>query len=343
MLKARKAPLVFDVEQFSEETKKDIAAWITLSARGDQTYPTTGYNENGSPFMLIHTLEGVMRVEDGDFVIRDVDGDFHPCKPDIFHKTYSVSNGNEFAKMARAKKHLDCMCDKAKAVLDSGFGSKTGENPKVYRDKLQFANTCSEAIDTVMCLKNFLNMIEDHEYESWTGEEILRIMRGYGVTAFDADFEKTLNALSKQVYCTDCENFKMSSPSEFDLGTPDCKFKDVCELRNFVDSMPKSVRPHYEERKTLSVEPLQLAEWLKVAGWEQLGQKRKDVLVFQKEMFGFNLVQIDLPVDKKLSDYKEAFLKALSTAALHSAMSVTDICEEICSDENYQLISPSVL
>jgi hypothetical protein len=36
----------------------------------------------------IHTLEGVMRGEVGDWIIRGVKGEFYPCKPDIFAMTY---------------------------------------------------------------------------------------------------------------------------------------------------------------------------------------------------------------------------------------------------------------
>ena len=36
----------------------------------------------------IDTLEGDMILTDGDYIIRGVAGEFYPCKPDIFHKTY---------------------------------------------------------------------------------------------------------------------------------------------------------------------------------------------------------------------------------------------------------------
>ena len=36
----------------------------------------------------IKTLEGRMRVNIGDYVIRGVQGEFYPCKPDIFAATY---------------------------------------------------------------------------------------------------------------------------------------------------------------------------------------------------------------------------------------------------------------
>lgn len=39
--------------------------------------------------MLIATLEGVMRVSYGDYVVRGVAGEFYPCKPDVFHAKYA--------------------------------------------------------------------------------------------------------------------------------------------------------------------------------------------------------------------------------------------------------------
>lgn len=36
----------------------------------------------------VQTLEGDMKISIGDFVIEGVNGEFYPCKPDIFEKTY---------------------------------------------------------------------------------------------------------------------------------------------------------------------------------------------------------------------------------------------------------------
>lgn len=38
--------------------------------------------------MWIKTLEGIMTASYGDWVIKGVNGEFYPCKPDIFEKTY---------------------------------------------------------------------------------------------------------------------------------------------------------------------------------------------------------------------------------------------------------------
>lgn len=38
--------------------------------------------------LAIRTLEGTMKVSVGDWVIRGVQGEYYPCKPDIFAATY---------------------------------------------------------------------------------------------------------------------------------------------------------------------------------------------------------------------------------------------------------------
>ena len=38
------------------------------------------------PFIV--TLEGRMKIKIGDWIIKGVNGEFYPCKPDIFEKTY---------------------------------------------------------------------------------------------------------------------------------------------------------------------------------------------------------------------------------------------------------------
>lgn len=50
-----------------------------------------GDDDNGIPPSVdcsIETLEGVMIANVGDYIIKGVNGEFYPCKPDIFEKTY---------------------------------------------------------------------------------------------------------------------------------------------------------------------------------------------------------------------------------------------------------------
>lgn len=39
----------------------------------------------------IDTLEGAMTVSPGDWVVKGVEGEFYPVKPEIFAKTYEVA------------------------------------------------------------------------------------------------------------------------------------------------------------------------------------------------------------------------------------------------------------
>lgn len=38
--------------------------------------------------MIIATLEGDMKADEGDFIIKGIKGEIYPCKPDIFALTY---------------------------------------------------------------------------------------------------------------------------------------------------------------------------------------------------------------------------------------------------------------
>ena len=40
--------------------------------------------------MVIHTLEGDMTAQIGDWIITGLRGDQYPCKPDIFEKSYEL-------------------------------------------------------------------------------------------------------------------------------------------------------------------------------------------------------------------------------------------------------------
>ena len=45
---------------------------------------------DGTWVCVIHTLEGEMIARPGDWIIRGVQGEFYPCKPDIFEQTYDT-------------------------------------------------------------------------------------------------------------------------------------------------------------------------------------------------------------------------------------------------------------
>lgn len=58
-------------------------------AEGDDAKPDKGiYIDPATGNLMIRTLEGDMRAEYGDWIIKGVAGEFYPCKPDIFEQTY---------------------------------------------------------------------------------------------------------------------------------------------------------------------------------------------------------------------------------------------------------------
>ncbi len=52
-------------------------------------------NEDAPAFLSIRTLEGYMRADAGDWIIRGVQGEFYPCRADIFKQTYERVNEPE--------------------------------------------------------------------------------------------------------------------------------------------------------------------------------------------------------------------------------------------------------
>lgn len=47
----------------------------------------TEYNPHDNEY-YVKTLEGNMKITDGDYIIKCINGEFYPCKADIFKKTY---------------------------------------------------------------------------------------------------------------------------------------------------------------------------------------------------------------------------------------------------------------
>ena len=41
-------------------------------------------------FLIIPTLEGDHTANPGDWIIKGIKGEFYPCKPDVFEKSYEV-------------------------------------------------------------------------------------------------------------------------------------------------------------------------------------------------------------------------------------------------------------
>ena len=86
MAKYRKKPVIVDAVQWHPGVEYE-------AVKGTTRRILCGCGLEGGEVILgphIHTLEGSMRVSDGDWIIQGVQGEYYPCKPDIFEKTYEL-------------------------------------------------------------------------------------------------------------------------------------------------------------------------------------------------------------------------------------------------------------
>lgn len=80
-MKYRKKPVVIEAIQleYSTESQDSIIKWSGNIIRKGL--------DGG---LIIPTLEGNMVANTGDYIIKGVNGEFYPCKPDIFYATYDA-------------------------------------------------------------------------------------------------------------------------------------------------------------------------------------------------------------------------------------------------------------
>ena len=82
----RKKPVVIEARQLGDGPTSDtnVSEWCG----GSLKLVTSDDRKSLIPSVLIETLEGTMTANVGDWIIKGVNGEFYPCKPDIFEKTY---------------------------------------------------------------------------------------------------------------------------------------------------------------------------------------------------------------------------------------------------------------
>ena len=88
-MRYRKKPVVVEAVQFSAPGDPDSRkhAYVWACENGYRHGVRAGTDAKGH-FLIIDTLEGAMRADEGDWIIKGVKGELYPCKPDIFDATY---------------------------------------------------------------------------------------------------------------------------------------------------------------------------------------------------------------------------------------------------------------
>ena len=86
MAKYRKKPVVIDAIQWTGENLGQCKIFLGDSFAGALTEKRIG----GKRDLLVQTLEGKVMASKGDYLIRGIQGEYYPCKPDIFSATYEA-------------------------------------------------------------------------------------------------------------------------------------------------------------------------------------------------------------------------------------------------------------
>lgn len=78
-MKYRKKPVVIETVKFEGRNHDEVWKFMGRTQRATGAEPAC---------MPIDTPEGTMIARPGDYIIKGVNGEFYPCKPDIFAATY---------------------------------------------------------------------------------------------------------------------------------------------------------------------------------------------------------------------------------------------------------------
>jgi len=84
-MKYVKKPIVIEAVRYDGTNVNEIDDFVGSDLRVSQDHYATD-----DVTLSIETLEGWMKISVGDYVIKGVQDEFYPCKPDIFEASYDV-------------------------------------------------------------------------------------------------------------------------------------------------------------------------------------------------------------------------------------------------------------
>ena len=82
MCKYIKKPIEIEAFQLLENDEDNVFDFVNKN--GGEAY---FYNGD----LIIKTLEGNITASNMDYIIKGINGEFYPCKPDLFNLTYELS------------------------------------------------------------------------------------------------------------------------------------------------------------------------------------------------------------------------------------------------------------
>jgi hypothetical protein len=91
-MRYKKKPVDIEAIQYTGDNLKQIIDFTGKHPNFDKWFSSfeeyRTHVRNDRNVFKIFTLEGVMEASPGDYIIKGIHGEFYPCKPEIFLKTY---------------------------------------------------------------------------------------------------------------------------------------------------------------------------------------------------------------------------------------------------------------
>ena len=138
----RKKPVTVEAVQWTGENLAEMCEFIDSEVF--EIIPRVG--------LVIHTLEGDHHASPGDYIIKGVNGEFYPCKPDIFAKTYesaTLTPPNEpmpvLVNDEPDREYIDYICPKCKDIISQRRRGQRMET--VY--KCKYHDNCGQRMHCI--------------------------------------------------------------------------------------------------------------------------------------------------------------------------------------------------
>jgi len=101
-MKYRKKPVIIDAIQWTGNNTFQVRSFLDGQEPNLKSATASDHWEKYCDYVMLHGIT-IMTLEDGkdgrakhvasvgDWIIKGVAGEFYPCKPDIFEKTYEIA------------------------------------------------------------------------------------------------------------------------------------------------------------------------------------------------------------------------------------------------------------
>ena len=129
MAQYRKKPVVIEAIQFNGKNAEEIEQWSNNNVKAGPVSEDT----LTKAYLEIETLEGTMTAQPNDYIIKGVNGEFYPCKPDIFEKTYDSEVTTFEERLIKEQEELN---DKLVKLYEFGSTEKFKEIDPVHKQLL---------------------------------------------------------------------------------------------------------------------------------------------------------------------------------------------------------------